>query len=111
MTRQIKETDWKLLRQMHPIGLERFCQRALSEVQSISTDNAKSFHQRYLDIFDVIQNRDKDMARIFDDSRRSTALIQLAAMRSRDLLTDDEFQRFSEETRKFIEILLGIHRA
>jgi hypothetical protein len=111
MTRQIKETDWKLLRQMHPIALDRFCQRVLSEVQSISTDNAKSFHQRYLDIFDVIQNRDKDMARTFDDSRRSTALIQLAAMRSQGLLTDDEFQRFSEETRTFIEVLLGIRRA
>jgi len=111
MTRQIKETDWKLLRQMHPIVLERFCQRALSEVQSISTDSAKSFHQRYLDIFNVIQNRDKDMARTFDDSRRSTDLIQLAAMRSQDLLTDDEFQRFSEETRTFIEVLLGIRRA
>jgi hypothetical protein len=28
--RDIKETDWKVLRRLHPLALERFCQRVSS---------------------------------------------------------------------------------
>jgi len=55
MPRAIKESDWKLLRQLHPIALERFSRRILSEIGSINADSAKSFHQRYLDIFEVVE--------------------------------------------------------
>ena len=51
MPREIKESDWKLFKQLHPVALERFSQRILSEIGSINADSAKSFHQRYLDIF------------------------------------------------------------
>lgn len=111
MPREIKKTDWKLLRQLHPVALGRFCQPVLSEIEGIDTDSAKSFHQRYLDIFDVIQSRNEDIAHTFDNPRRSTALMQLAAIRSQGLLTDEEFQQFSEETRTLIEVLLGNRRA
>jgi len=111
MTRQIREPDWKLFRELRQIALERFCERILSEVQSISSDGARSFHERFLDVFEVINNRNEDIARAFDNPRRSTALIQIAAIRSRDLLTDEEFLRFGEETRSLIEILLGNSRA
>lgn len=32
MSREIKESDWKLLKQLHPVALERFSQRILSEI-------------------------------------------------------------------------------
>ncbi|MDP1636359.1 MAG: peptide ABC transporter substrate-binding protein, partial [Gallionellaceae bacterium] len=63
-----------MFRQLHPVALERFSQRILSEIECISTDNARSFHQRYLDIFKVIKRRDREMAQLFNDLRRSTAL-------------------------------------
>src|SRR5215813_7777767 len=49
MSHEIKESDWKLLRQLHPVALERFCRRILEELERINSDSAKSFHQRYLD--------------------------------------------------------------
>lgn len=106
MSREIKESDWKLLRQFHAVTLERFCQRVLSEIVSINSDDTKSSHQRYLDIFGVIERRDREIAQTFNDLRRSTALVHLAAIQSRGLLTEDEFLRFSQETRGIVEVLL-----
>jgi hypothetical protein len=99
MIRAISEADWKLFRQLHPIALERFCQRVLSEVASLASQTDKSSHERYLAVFKLIQRRDKELADAFNDMRRSTALQQLACIRSHELLTDDEFSRFSPETR------------
>ena len=107
MMRQIKEADWKILRQLHRVALERFCERILLEIERIHADSTKSFHQKYLDIYQVIQRRNREIAQTFDDLRRSTALTQLAAMQAHGLLTEDEFSRFSEETRDIIALLLG----
>ncbi|OGT03175.1 MAG: hypothetical protein A2Z65_11465 [Gallionellales bacterium RIFCSPLOWO2_02_58_13] len=106
MPREIKESDWKLLKQLHPVALERFSKRILSEIGSINADSAKGFHQRYLDIFEVIGRRDREMSQLFNDLRRSTALFQIAYIQSRGLLTEEEFSRFSEETRSFVEVML-----
>jgi hypothetical protein len=38
----------------------------------------QSAHQRYLDIFEIVQQRGREMARIFDDPKRSCALMMLA---------------------------------
>jgi hypothetical protein len=96
--REIKESDWKILRQLKSEALERFCKRVLSEIESINSDSTKSSHQKYLAIYELMQRRDKELALTFDGLRRSTALIQLAAMKSRNLLSEDEFSQFSQET-------------
>ena len=49
----------------------------------------------------------KEIADIFNGFSRSTAFLRLAAMKSRGLLTEDEFSRFSQETREVIALLLG----
>ena len=99
MPGQIKESDWKLLSQLRTAALERFCQRILSEIENVNANHALSAHQRYLEIFQVIKRRDKEVAQIFNDHRRSTSLFELAAIQSHGLLTPEEFLRFSQETR------------
>jgi hypothetical protein len=105
--RQIKESDWKILRKLHRIALERFCERVLEEIDRIKSDSTKSFHEKYLDIYDVTRRRDKEMARIFDNLRRSVAFEQLALMKGYGLLTEEELSQFSQETRNLVEVLLG----
>src|SRR6266481_2915261 len=104
---EIKESDWKILRQLHSVAVERFCERILVEIEHTQSDSTKSFHQRYLDIYATMRRRDKEISLVFNDLRRSTALAQLAGMKSRDLLTEDEFSRFSQETREIVALLLG----
>lgn len=104
--REIKESDWKILRQVHSEALERFCKQILLEIERISSDSAKSFYRKYLDIYEVLQRRDKEIAQTFNDLRRSTALIHLSSMKARGLLTEDEFLRFSQETQNLVDLLL-----
>jgi len=105
--REIKESDWKFLRQLRLVALERFSEQVLLEIQSINSDSAKSFHQRYLDIYEVLHRHDKEMVQTFDGLRRSTALFQLASMKNRGLLTGDDFLCFSQETRDAVNLILG----
>jgi hypothetical protein len=96
------------VRQLHPVALERFCQRALGEIEQVAADSAKNYHQRFLDLYSLIHDSNKELGRAFDNPRRSTAVIQLAAIKGNDLLTNDEFSRFSMETRDAVETLLKI---
>jgi hypothetical protein len=107
MAHQIAESDWKLFRQLREMALERFCERALSEVRRLASDTGKGAHERYLAVFELLRHRDKELAEAFDDLRRSTAWRQLAIIRARGLITEEEFARFSPETRGAVQTFLG----
>lgn len=111
MGRQIHESDWKLFRELRSHALDRFCERVLADVARIATDTASNGHDRYLAVFKLIQERDEELAAAFNESRRSTALIQLAHIRSLDLLTGPEIARFSPDTRSALEAFQETRRA
>jgi len=106
MTREIAESDWRLFRQLHPVALERFCKRIVNEVECTKADETKSFHQRYLDIYKTIEHGEKDLAAMFNDLRRSTALMQIVAIYRHGLITETELSGFSQEVHNVIEILV-----
>ncbi len=103
----INEADWKILRRVHPLALQRFCESVLGEIEQAVRNSARSHHERYLDVFSLVQRRNRHMARLFDDLRRSQALTMLAHIRLEGLLTEEEFSSFSQETRSAVEMLLG----
>lgn len=107
MTTEIKESDWKLLRRVHPLAVERFCERVLGEIDRVVGDTARSRHERYLQIYKLMQHRDLEMARLFNDPKRSKALTMIANIRAEGLMTDEEFSSLSDETRQAIDMLLG----
>jgi hypothetical protein len=108
--REIKESDWKLLRELHDVALERFCQRVLGEVQRRSAASKKSYHERYLEICRLLKRRDRELADSFNGLRRSTAVQQLTVIHSQGLLSEEEFARFSPETRSAVDSFLAIVR-
>jgi hypothetical protein len=105
--RTIAEADWKVLRRVHPLALERYCERVLAEIERVTHNSAQSTHQRYLEIFTIIEQRDREMSSIFNDPKRSNALTMLARIRAAGMLTEDEFSSLSPETRSAVELLLG----
>lgn len=109
MATEIKESDWKLFRRFHEIALERFCERVLREVQSGMTEHSESYHDCYLKVFALIQDRNKTSA--FDDMRRSKAFVLLANIKQEGLLTEEELMEFSQESRDAIEAIESIRRA
>jgi hypothetical protein len=103
MTHQISEADWKIFRQLHQVALDRFCERVLAEAAQLASSPGKTAHERYVGLYRLFQRRDRELAELFDDLRRSTALLRLLGIRSQGLLTDEEFARFSPEARAVVQ--------
>lgn len=93
------ERDWKSLRALHPVALDRLCGRILGECREILDDSTMSTHERFLRLYELMQARNSDIAVGFDDLRRSTALQRLRAMRELDVVTGEDLMAFSPETR------------
>ena len=102
MRDRIPETDWKLLRELHPIALERFCERVLAEIGGIVADERQRARERYAAVFKLVKRRDSELAVAFDDLRRTTAMLRLACIQSHGLWTDEELARFSSQTREVL---------
>lgn len=105
----IAEADWKRLRKLKEVALERLCSRILNESQAIITRDEPS-HDRYLALWRHIDGRDRDVADAFNRLSRSTALDRLATMRALGLVTDAEMEGFSQETREKVELRVGSRR-
>jgi hypothetical protein len=104
MSTHIPEQDWKIFRELHVVALERLCDKILAEAKKEIERPGKSAHERYLNLFKLIEKRDHDIARAFNDFRRSTATMQLVKIHSLGLLTGEELRRFSPETLEILEI-------
>ncbi|TVO52671.1 hypothetical protein [Denitromonas halophila] len=100
--RDIRESDWKVLRRLHPLALDRYCERTLGECVQIATGGAESAHARYLALYRLVQARDKTLGMAFDNPRRSTAIMTLISLARLDLLTASELDALSDETREAI---------
>ena len=91
------ERDWKHLRHVHGIALNRFCTQVLDEAIAIAQAQGPSAHERYLHLFDFLADRNAAMATAFDDMRRSTGLERLTAMVGLNLLTSEELAGFNTD--------------
>ena len=107
MSQHLPESDWKLFRKIRALALDRFCERTLAEMVTTASSDPRSAHDRYVAIYELLQARDKELARAFDDLRRSQAIPQLAAMWSLGLLTEAELQQFSAETQAAVGHITG----
>jgi hypothetical protein len=104
--REIPESDWKIFRTVRAAALDRYCARVLEECTAVIEDRSVSSHDRYLQLFRLLRERDDDLADAFNDPRRSVAFFQLARIRGLGVVTDDELGRFSPETREVVHALV-----
>ena len=105
MVTDLPEPDWNAFRKLREVALERFCERILAEVGRVTSDAKRTPHARYLAAYELIQERDDQIARAFNNPRRSVAVSQLAAMMSLDLIDREELQSFTPRTQSVVEAL------
>jgi hypothetical protein len=101
----VPESDWKVFRGLREMAVQRFCQRVLEEIVQLTRDASRGHHERYLAVFRLIQERDEELARTFDDPARSRMIVQLATIHALGLLSRDELERFTQSTRSIVESL------
>lgn len=110
MSGDFPEADWKVLRSVKDAALNRLCERILDECRRVMDAPNGTAHERYLRLFELIQDRDDDIANAFNDMRRSRALNRISWINYLDLLTDEEWERFSPRTRETALFLAGMIR-
>jgi cell fate regulator YaaT (PSP1 superfamily) len=110
MSGDFPESDWKVLRAVKDAALNRLCERILGECRRVMDAGGLSAHQRYLKLFKLLHDRDDDIAMAFNDMRRSRALNRISWMYYLKLLTDEEWDRFSPQTRETALFLAGMIR-
>lgn len=96
----LPERDWRLLRSLHDVALERYCTQVLGECAAAIREAELSAHERYLRLFRLIKERDNSIAGAFNDLRRSTAIQRLAGMILLGVVTDEDLAPFSQSTRE-----------
>lgn len=105
---RLPEREWKILSRLRPLALERLCRGILDGARNlIVMAEDGTYYQTYLALYRYIREQDQLVADCFDDWRRSRALILLAIWRQRQLITDEEFAAFSQQTRDEVAALLS----
>ena len=94
------EQDWKVLRELKPVTLDRLCEQILRRAAEIATQSGLTNHQRYLKMWKLIQEQNEEVALAFDDHRRSTTFLKILQIHRLGLFAEEEFAKFSEQTRK-----------
>jgi hypothetical protein len=93
----MKESDWKIFKQIKEKAVEQFCHQALEEFEEVINNKTEHVHNRYLMLYKLVQNRDKQMQLLFDDHSRSKAPLQLLAIRGEGLADESLLSKLSEE--------------
>lgn len=70
MAADFPERDWQVFRELRVEALERFCDRVLGEIATVSSSRGTA-HERYLGVFKIDHEQDRDLRRMFNDPRRS----------------------------------------
>ena len=103
--RTIPERDWKQMKSMKARVLDDACARILTGVESIVQKRDGQNHEAYLALWALLKKEDRKIAFMFDDFRRSTALLKLAQWRHHGLLSESDLALFTEETQDRIKAL------
>lgn len=103
----IHEKDWKLMRKLKDELLDQVCERIFQKVEAVSGGRGGHQYKSYLDLWKLLEKEDKRIGDMFDDLKRSNALIKLAHWRRCKLISDEVFSEFSEETRQNVNMMVG----
>lgn len=95
--KKISEPDWKVFKEIKIKAIDTFCNKALAEFEEVIKDKKGGSHETYALLYRLVQNRDKQIALIFDGQSRSKAPLQLLAMRGEGLVDKELLDQLSEE--------------
>ncbi len=104
--RHIKESDWKYLRSIKDQVLNRHCDGILEVIDLILQNRKSEEHKSYIQIYNLINRKDNEIAITYNDLKRSNAIEKICHMRRHFAMTDEEFSKFSDETKDIVNSIL-----
>ena len=109
--KDLPEADWKLLRLMKDTLLRRASRTAIEHVHKFVIGPDDDPHKVYLALYRALQAEDDKIGAMFNDMRRSTAILRLGQMIRHGVIRPDELQEFTQETRDRANELAGANKA
>ena len=103
MATTISDRDWKRLRELRPALHERYCRRALEEAAALASEASEDPHRQFARLVKLVRRRDRDMGAVFEHPSRKDALMHLCLLRAHGVLGDEEYARFSPQTRAAVD--------
>jgi len=95
----MKESEWKKFKKLKEICLERYCKGVLKQAQAICEPEENSNHDRYIELYQLMRKRDKELGKAFDGLSRNLAHTQLMFMYRMGLVEEEELDEFEPETK------------
>jgi hypothetical protein len=107
----IAESDWKRLRSFKDRVLDRACQGILDQVSKIlQGGDGEGAYSKYGRILEAMAQGRDGISTMCDDFRRSSAIRQLTLWKFNGLITDEEMESLTPETRETVDKLLSLKR-
>jgi len=100
----IREKDWKLVRDLQGEALNTACDRILQKVAALAESRGSENHKSYNKLWKLMEQEDEQISLMFDDFKRSNAVFKLAMWKKNGLISDEVFDTLTEETREHIRI-------
>lgn len=95
------DSDWNIFKTIKEKALDRYCERALDNVEKTLWNTQESHHQRLMKLFEQIQETKAQLDEIFEGHSQSRVYFQLLLMRREGLVEDAELDGLSEEILSF----------
>ncbi len=104
----IKESDWKYLRNLKKVLLDRLCNRILDDIRTECgmEKREQDAHEQYLKVYDLIETGDRMIAECFDDWRRSNIILHIVFLIKHQVIAKDEIDQLSDETKERLKFHL-----
>ena len=109
--KDLPEADWKRLRLMKDTLLRRSSRTAIEHVRRFVIGPDDDPHKVYLALYHALQDEDDKIGAMFNDMRRSTAILRLGQMIRYGVIRSDELKEFTQETRDRANELAGANKA
>jgi len=93
----MNESDWKVFKKIKEKALEKYCLDAMADFSEIIKNEKSGAHDRYLEFYQLVRKRDKELGKIFDGHSRSKATMQLLLIRMEGLVDEELLQKLSDE--------------
>lgn len=110
MNSNIPEKDWKKLRSLKDATLNIACERILLKIGTLIEERGADSYKYYLKLWKIIRSEDKEIALMFDDLKRSTAIFKLAMWKNNGLISGDDLREFTEQTQERIRLICDLNR-
>lgn len=107
---KIPEWDWKIFKKQHLELHERFIEAELETLKDLFQNREMSSISRFEALADAMKRSRKRESELFDDYRRSTAVLHVLKWMDAGLLSEKEFLEYSEEVRDRLNKFLQCRR-